>query len=273
MNTKNIICYSGGHSSALVAIEVFRKFGKENLVLLNHDINPNVEDADIKRFKREVAEYIGVPVTYANIDGLPVESIPDQFDVVVKAQAFKVGSGTELCTSRLKTEPFMKYLSANFPDKNVICYYGFDLEEKARIQRRSGIMGAMGYRTDYPLALWEDRTIFSTIEIGINPPMQYGTFKHANCVGCLKAGKQHWYIVYCNRPDIFEKAKWAEEEIGYTIISGASLSELEPVFKNMKRQGISTTEHTKGVTFWASVKRSGIATTPDDMNKPCECIF
>lgn len=212
-------------------------------------------------------------VVYANIGGAVGDDIPDQFDVVVQAQAFKVGNGTELCTSRLKTEPFMAYLKEFHPEKDVVIYYGFDANEMHRVQRRSQILGVQGYETDYPLALWENRTIYSTKEIGIDPPMQYETFKHANCIGCLKAGKQHWYIVYCNRPDIFQKAKWAEDEIGYTIIDGASLQELEPVFENMKRMGVSTTEHTDGRTFWASVKRSGIATTPDEINKPCECLF
>ena len=31
---KHIVCYSGGHSSALVAIEVVRRYGKENTVLV-----------------------------------------------------------------------------------------------------------------------------------------------------------------------------------------------------------------------------------------------
>lgn len=270
---KHIVCYSGGHSSALVAIEVVRKFGKDNVILLNHDINSNVEDIDIKRFKNHVANFLQMEITYANIDGLELSQIPDQFDVVVKANAFKVGSGTELCTSRLKTEPFMKYLKQNFPDKDCVIYYGFDANEKNRIQRRSQILGAQGYRTDYPIALWTDRTIYSTKDIGIEPPMTYNSFKHANCVGCLKAGKQHWYIVYCNRPDVFEKAKWAEEEIGYTIMKDYSLAELEPVFLNMRENGVSTTEHTPGVTFWAQVRKLGIQTKPDDSNKPCECVF
>ena len=55
--TKHIVCYSGGHSSALVAIEVVRKYGKENVILLNHDINPRFENNDIKRFKKEVSDY------------------------------------------------------------------------------------------------------------------------------------------------------------------------------------------------------------------------
>ena len=270
---KHIVCYSGGHSSALVAIEVVRKFGRDTVVLLNHDISSNVEDQDVKRFKQEVADYLGLPITYANIDRLESKDIPDQFDVVVKAAAFKVGSGTELCTSRLKTEPFADWLRGNATAKDCVIYYGFDANETARIQRRSSILGQQGYKTDYPLALWTTRTIRSTEEINIKPPLQYSTFRHANCVGCLKAGKQHWYIVYCNRPDIFAKARWAEDEIGYTIINGVSLEELEPVFEEMRSAGVSTTEHTKGVVFWASVRRRGISTKPDDYNKPCECAF
>ena len=54
---KHIICYSGGHSSALVAIEVVRKYGKENVVLLNHDINPSVENEDIKRLIEDIHFY------------------------------------------------------------------------------------------------------------------------------------------------------------------------------------------------------------------------
>lgn len=583
--TKHIVCYSGGHSSAIVAIEVARRYGKDNVVLLNHDISSNVEDADVKRFKKDVANYLDLPITYANIDGLQLEDIPDQFDVCVKAKAFKVGEGSELCTSRLKTEPFMEWLKDNVPDKNCICYYGFDPNEQKRIVRRSQIMGIQGYQTDYPLAVWKERTIQDTEEIGIARPMQYEVFRHGNCftgntefitsegtkalkecvgevvevitrdgwkpatveyfgkqkvvsltlqnqsrtkvvevtqghrwiipkhkhksfgyqevttdelkigdiipsiysvpevdpdrlgvqhgftfgdgstyitstfgegkeksrayvadnkkeiekwfdgyktqggnihglpseykslpsinkeksyllgfivglicsdgsvgksgitiankdhrvmqevhnilnklgimswvrdevirdtnykkgatlttlvipkssfklewlikskhreafgskrtepkswkvvgvsevkegvedvycvvvddtiykefvldgniltgncAGCLKAGKQHWYIVYCARPDLFEKAKWAEEQIGYSIIRDHYMKDLELVFKEMKEKGISTTEHTPGVTFWVSVRRAGISTDPDDYNKPCECTF
>ena len=35
-------------------------------MLLNHDINQSVESEDIKRFKNEVSEYLGVPITYAS---------------------------------------------------------------------------------------------------------------------------------------------------------------------------------------------------------------
>ena len=86
---KHIVCYSGGHSSALVAIEVVKLFGKENVILLNHNINPRYEDADIKRFKKEVADYLGLPITFANIKGIENENdIPNQFEVCEEKKTF-----------------------------------------------------------------------------------------------------------------------------------------------------------------------------------------
>lgn len=271
---KHIICYSGGHSSALVAIEVTRRFGKDNVILLNHDISSWVEDADVKRFKKEVADYLQIPITYANIQDLEADHLPDQFDVSIAAKAFKVGSGSELCTSRLKTEPFMNYLKQNFPDKDCTVYYGFDAEEVHRIQRRSSILGQLGYKSDYPLALWEERTINQTIQVGINPPNQYSSFKHGNCKGCLKAGRQHWYIIYCQRKDIFDKAKYTEDTIGYSIDKEFYLEEMEDSFERMKQMGIPQTELIHHQTFWAQVRKAGINLKQDAQSKrPCECTI
>lgn len=100
---KHVVLYSGGHSSALAAIETVRQYGPENVILLNHDINPRTEDADIKRFKREVAEYLGLLITYANMADV---SQKDHFDVCVEQKAFKYGmQSSAICTRKLKTEP------------------------------------------------------------------------------------------------------------------------------------------------------------------------
>jgi len=267
---KHVVCYSGGHSSALVAIEVSRKFAGDEIVLLNHDLPFWVEDQDTKRFKKEVADYLGLPVTYANHAG----ATKDQFDVTVDKKAFKVGAGTELCTSVLKTAPFLKWLKENADPSGTVCYYGFDANEPARVQRRSSIMGEMGWRTDYPVALWTERTIRSTLEVGIPLPNSYGVFKHANCVGCLKAGLQHWYVVFCTRQDIWMKAKWAEDEIGYAIHKDKDgpifLEDLEERFTAMQSAGVQATEQTPSGRFWSQAKKIvAIHATPE--TKPCEC--
>lgn len=267
---KYIVCFSGGHSSSLVAIEAVRKAGKDNVILLNHDISPNVEDVDIKRFKNDISNYLGIPITYANMDGWEEN---DPLDVCMNISAFKVGDGTALCTNRLKTVPFYNWLNKNFPSQpfeprnDITILYGFDENETARIQRRVGVLLSKGYKTDFPLAFW-DRTIQVTEEIGIKRPSTYEFFRHANCIGCLKAGKQQWYIVFCTRPDIWEKAKKAEEIIGYSIIKGTYLSELECKFFTMKKMGIVPSEKIGFQKFWADVRK----VLPDDSdNRPCEC--
>lgn len=212
MDKKYIVCYSGGHSSSLVAVEAVRRYAKENVILLNHDISSNVEHGDIKRFKQEVADYLQVPITYANMEDF--EEL-DPINVSLKLGGFKFNNSPALCTYNLKTKPFQEWLEDNYPvakgeiREDIVVLYGFDIEEKTRINRRVGIMATMGYRTDYPLALW-GRTIKNIEEIGIQRPITYEQFKHANCIGCLKAGRQHWFLVYCTRRDIFERAKQAD---------------------------------------------------------------
>lgn len=155
---KHIICYSGGHSSAIVAIEVARKFGKENTILLNHNINPRFEDEDIKRFKREVSEYLGIPITYANCDNeLSQEKIRNQFEVCIDRGSFVNPANRQiLCTFVLKTEPFYKYLESVSKKFDYIIYYGFDEDEFSRVDRRKTILNDAGYDSDYPIALWGD---------------------------------------------------------------------------------------------------------------------
>lgn len=253
---KHVVCYSGGEASALAGVAVVGRYGTENTILLNHRINPRLEHPDIQRFKEEVAAYLGLPVTYANVGGIEDPNLlPDQFDVCMAAKAFKVGTGTELCTNRLKTAPFMAWLLENIPDKNCTCYYGFERHEVHRITRRHRILGEMGYAACAPLAEWQT-PLRSIREIGIEPPCTYAVWKHANCVGCLKAGKQHWYCVYCLRRDVWEKAKVAEAYIGYTIHRGEPLAVLEPLFERMRLVGIEPTEQKAAGQFWADAKRA-----------------
>lgn len=188
---------------------------------------------------------------------------------------FKFGNGPALCTYNLKTKPFYKWLDENYPvDKGEVredirIVYGFDKDESSRIQRRIGVMINQGYKCEFPLAFW-DRTIENTEEIGIARPNTYKLFKHANCKGCLKSGKQQWYLTYCLYPELWEEAKQVENEIGYSIIKGSFLEELEPKFARMKCKGIVPTEKIKPQTFWAMVRKE----IPDKSeNLPCECAL
>jgi hypothetical protein len=265
---KYIVCYSGGHSSALVAIEAVRKYGKENVILLNHDISLEVEHEDIKRFKQEVAEYLGLEITYANMLGWE-ENTP--LKISRNNHQIGIAPGKTFCTNRLKTQPFHRWLEENcsMNKEEYSILYGFDEEEYERIRFRRGALMAQGYKTEFPLAEWE-RTITEVEGIGIQKPITYNIFKHANCIGCLKAGKQHWYVVYVLHPSIFAEALETERLVGDSIIKNAFLKDLLPKFKEMKYRGIVPTEKVPQQTFWAKVRKE---LKEENTEMPCDCSF
>lgn len=258
MKEKYIVCFSGGHSSALAAIETVKRYGKDNVLLLNHNISAEVEHEDIKRYKNEIANYLELKITYANMKGWEHMT---PLRVCKSLGGFKFGNSPVLCTTKLKTEPFYKWLKENYPVKkgemreDITIIYGFDKDEKHRITRRSHIMKKLGYKTDYPLAYW-DRTLKDTAEIGIKKPLTYKTFRHANCIGCLKAGKQSWYLVYCLYPKLWQEAIETEKEIGYSILRDTYLKDLEPKFNQMKCNGIFPSENLNPQKFWSMVNKS-----------------
>ena len=266
---KHIVAFSGGESSALCAIHCAEKYGTSNLILLNHNISSKVEHEDIKRFKQEVANFIGLKITYANH--------PD-YENMTPCKLCKnlgvIGNPTNhqaLCTYYLKTKPFYDYLAKEFPIKSGIredwkLVYGFNKNEEERITRRVGILGSQGYECYFPSL---DKDFIASINhYGIKRPVTYKLFKHANCIGCLKAGKQHWYITYCLRSDIFEEALELENELPYTILKDTSMKDLIPFFEDVKSKGICPNEHDK--SFWQKINN----VIPEQTNMfPCECSF
>lgn len=249
---KYVVCYSGGHSSALAAVETVKQYGAENTILLNHNISPEVEHADIKRFKDEVAAHLGLPITYANMEGWETLT---PIRLAASQKAFQYRPGQALCTYYLKTLPFYNWLAKNFPHRDCVIVYGFDHNEQHRAQRCVSVLGSKGYAVEFPLL--QSTPSFTSIEtLGIERPCTYATQKHANCAGCLKAGRQHWYWVFRQRPDIFEKAKAAEAHINHSIIKGVYLDELEALFLRMEDYGIEPQDVEQPQTFWARVRRT-----------------
>ena len=271
---KYIICYSGGESSAKSALICAKKYGKENIILLNHDIVDDndgniIEHHDIKRFKQEIVDYIGIPITYANCtkfkDNTPL-GITEELGCIANPTTQQA-----LCTYYLKTEPFYQYLKDNFPvEKNQIredlkIVYGFDKNESHRITRRVGSLATQGYQCEFPLI----DNDFNIDKIGIRKPITYRIYKHANCKGCLKSGRQSWYLTYCLDNAIFEKAKQIEKNISYSIIKDIYLEELEYLFYDMKhKKSICPNEKENAMSFWARVN----STLPEQQSfLPCDC--
>jgi hypothetical protein len=126
-----------------------------------------------------------------------------------------------------------------------------------------------GYQCEFPM-IWKDRTIYSTEEIGIKRPAVYGVFKHANCIGCIKAGQLHWYTVFCLFKQVYDAYADLEQSTGYTIIKGYSLNELRGKFENAKRLGFIPSDKQNGSAFWAKLKKQ--LKIEAETKIPCDCF-
>ena len=117
-------------------------------MLLNHNITGRVERAETKRFKKEIADYLGLEITYANH---PMAAVRTPIQIIKDLGHFANLNGQVLCTFHLKTKPFYKWLSENDPNKENVYVYGLDANEPSRINRRSQKMGMEGYKTMFPM--------------------------------------------------------------------------------------------------------------------------
>ena len=64
---------------------------------------------------------------------------------------------------------------------------------------------------------------------GIKRPAMYDLgYQNNNCIGCVKGGMGYWNKIRVDFPDMFAARNKLERLIGYSIIKGAYLDELDP---------------------------------------------
>lgn len=221
---KHIIQFSGGAASSFVAKYVADKYGRENCILLFSDTKAECKDS--YRFRKQVAEYIGMDITEVS-DGRSLwELIYDKWMLPVR-----IG----FCTEKLKIDPCQKFLK-QFKNNEITVYYGYGMEEYRRIQKailREEERGRMVNFPLYDLKISSDevkRIIREDWKICL--PESYKYLSHNNCIPCFKAGKGHFKAVARYYSEEFEKACKAEEEIGYTVFEDITLAQL-------REQGLS----------------------------------
>jgi 3'-phosphoadenosine 5'-phosphosulfate sulfotransferase (PAPS reductase)/FAD synthetase len=215
---KHIIQFSGGCASTYTAYLVSKEQKKEDIILLFHDTK--VECKDSYRFRRQVSEYLDIPITEVS-DGRDLWE-------VIKDNNCLPSDRFPFCTRILKLEPAEKYLKTI--QEPYILYNGFGKEEWRRIQKslaRAEGLNRVVKSPLYDLGISNDevkRIIRDEWKICL--PSAYKYLSHSNCIPCFKAGKGHFKAIAKYYPEEFEKACKAEEEIGYTVFEDITLRQL-----------------------------------------------
>ena len=213
---KHICLFSGGAGSAYMSYLVAQKYPQDTILLFNNTFS---EHPDADRFRKQVANYIGLPITEIS-DGRDLWELIDDNKCLPSNMI-------PFCSRILKQEVSEKYYKSLTDD--FILYLGYDVKEGRRIQRQTARIEHAGRPVKYPLMEngLDNDTIKDIIknEWKICLPEPYKYLRHNNCIPCFKGQKGHFKRIWRYYPEYFQKAIDKEIQIGSTVLKEKSLTE------------------------------------------------
>lgn len=223
---KHIVLFSGGVASSYAAYLVSQKYKKEDVILLHTPTHS--EDKDSDRFRKEVSDYLGIPITEEDY-GMDIWEL-------IEHKKHIPGQFMPFCTQVLKmqmTERFLKKIDDDF-----ILYIGYSINEWRRVQKTYARNLSINRKVEFPVykSGISDEKIKKIIKNDwrIELPRAYKYLKHNNCIPCFKAGKAEWKLYWMHYPEQYENAVQKEIKFGYTVFKDISLEKLREKFKHNK---------------------------------------
>lgn len=234
---KHIVAFSGGLASAVVAKIIATRYPKDT-ILLYHATNTEPPDND--RFRYEVANYIGLPIT-EDSDGRDIWE-------VFRDTKYLGNNRHDPCSRVLKRERTLKYVQQvqkdwikeniktkeiNYDevrDKSCILYYGFcygvsrkEGDESHRAQTTFARYFAENINTAFPLLenkITKEECEHRVVSCwDIARPQMYELYEHANCIPCVKGKKAYWGVVNMFNRTAWVRAVEAERVHGFNIFT------------------------------------------------------
>lgn len=230
------VWFSCGAASATAAFLTVKKYAaREEVRIVNNPIAE--EDADNMRFLRDVQEWIGQEIEFAENPKYPSHSCVD----VWNDRQFMSGVHGAPCTLELKKAARLAWEEENDPDWHVL---GFTADEIKRHERF-----ALTERDNVlPVLIDEGMTKADCykflIEHGLELPRVYKQgYPNANCIGCVKAtSPTYWNHVRKIHPEVFEQRAKQSREIGSKLVRVKNerifLDELSPTAKGRPMKGM-----------------------------------
>jgi len=215
---KQIVMFSGGASSSYLAKLVIDEYGKENTILLHTPTGAESPDAD--RFRKQVAEYLGMKITEQSL-GKDLWTLIDDNNCL---PSFFI----PFCTTELKIKQSRKfYKSLKKQGIEFVAHFGYGAKEWSRVQKQNTRFEIEGIKSKY---LIHERQISDDFikniirkEWKICLPETYRFLQHNNCIPCFKGGKGHFIAVAKYYPEQFIRAMELEEKIGHTVFKDCTL--------------------------------------------------
>lgn len=207
-----VVWFSCGAASAVAAKKTIEKYGTTHKIrIVNNPIAE--EDADNRRFLKDVESWLAVSIELATNPNFPTNSAVEVWD----SRGYMSGVSGAPCTLLLKKKARQIWEDANSFHSIVL---GFTVDELARHKRfveseRSNVL---------PVLIDEGLTKQDCFEIikraGIELPLSYRLgYPNANCIGCVKAtSPTYWNHVRQKNPDVFLSRAEQSRRIGAKLV-------------------------------------------------------
>lgn len=210
---KNIVVwFSCGAPSAVASKLIVEKYGAlNNITIVNNPVDE--EDADNRRFLKDVSEWIGLPIISATNPLYNTTSA----EVIWDERKYMSGVKGAPCTGILK-----KQARYHFEDTHEIDFHvlGYAFDEQDRHLRfikneRENVI---------PILIEEKITKEECFELvlaaGLQLPATYLMgYPNANCIGCVKAtSPTYWNHVRKTHPEVFERRALQSFRLGCRLV-------------------------------------------------------
>lgn len=235
-----VVWFSCGAASAVAAQNTIKRYGDTHTIrVVNNPIAE--EDADNRRFLKDVEAWLGVKIELATNPKFPSNSA----EAVWEKQKYMGGVSGAPCTLFLKKQARQLWESTNSFDSLVL---GFTVDELARHKRfveneRSNVLPVL---IDAGLT---KKDCFQILKIaGIELPLAYRLgYPNANCIGCVKAtSPTYWNHVRDRHPEVFSRRAKQSREIGARLVrvkrTRIYLDELDPSAKGAKMKSLKNVD-------------------------------
>jgi hypothetical protein len=231
MKRRIVVGFSGGVTSAWCAGWALRTFPRNEVILLWHDTKE--EHPDTYRFLREMAAALDMPITERS-DGRSVTE-------VFRDEGYLGNNQNAMCSRILKAEQgsaFIRGLQGQgFAVSKV---FGYSARERERVARMVGYGLAEDFVPLFPIiqeGVSKQQCADWCISMGVRPSAMYEWADHANCIGCVKGGKEYWLAVAKHHPDVFAQRAALEAEFGdNSILRGGGRE--HPLLRDLVQIGL-----------------------------------
>ena len=212
MKIKHIVSVSSGAPSALLAIKVIEKYGKDNVLCVFADTL--VEHPDNYRFLYDLRKS-GIDILFTMFGKTPEQLQLEQRTIFTNFLA--------PCTRILKLEPIRK-LVQTLQSLGYECHMhiGYTVEDKRRIAKTKNAWIRNGVIPHFILfdESYVRHTVYAELtELGFDLPETYKKrFPNANCIaggGCVRGGKAYMQRMLIHYPEYYDKAEKMELTVRY----------------------------------------------------------